>query len=78
MHCWRNDQGVLHATAVTRDGTDTEQESANTHTHTDSYTFVPSSLKWAYGVVLKGLLTLLGSLYKEVAKTTPGALVYRF
>ena len=31
-----------------------------------------------YGVVLKGLLTFLGSLYKEVAKTTPGTLVYRF
>ena len=31
-----------------------------------------------YGVVPKGLLTFLGSLYKEGAKTTPGALVYRF
>ena len=30
-----------------------------------------------YGVVPKGL-TFLGSLYKEVAKTTPGTLVYRF
>ena len=26
----------------------------------------------------KGLLTFLGSLYKEVAKTTPGTLVYLF
>ena len=26
----------------------------------------------------KGLLTFLGSLYKEVTKTTPGTLVYRF
>ena len=26
----------------------------------------------------KGLLTFLGSLYKEVAKTTSGTLVYRF
>ena len=26
----------------------------------------------SHGVVLKGLLTFLGSLYKEVAKTTPG------
>ena len=31
-----------------------------------------------YGVVPKGLLTFLGSLYKEVMKTTSGALVYRF
>ena len=31
-----------------------------------------------HGVVPKGLLTLLGSLYKEVAKTTSGTLVYRF
>ena len=30
------------------------------------------------GVIPKGLLTCLGSLYKEVAKTTPGTLVYRF
>ena len=31
-----------------------------------------------YGVVQKGLLTFLGSLCKEVAKTTPETLVYRF
>ena len=31
-----------------------------------------------YGVVLKGLLTFLGSLYKQVAKTTSGTLVFRF
>ena len=31
-----------------------------------------------YGVVPKGLLALPGSLYKEVAKTTSGTLVYRF
>ena len=31
-----------------------------------------------YGVVPKGLLTFLGSLYKEVVKTTSGTLVYRF
>ena len=31
-----------------------------------------------YGVVPKGLLTFLGSLYKEGAKTTSGTLVYRF
>ena len=31
-----------------------------------------------YGVVPKGLLTFLGSLYKEVAKTAPGTLVHRF
>ena len=31
-----------------------------------------------YGVVKKGLLTILGSLYKEVAKTTSGTFVYRF
>ena len=30
-----------------------------------------------YGVVPKGLLTLLGSLYKEVAKTTSGTLMSR-
>ena len=30
------------------------------------------------GMVPEGLLTFLGSLYKEVAKTTPGTLVYRF
>ena len=29
-------------------------------------------------MVPKGLLTFLGSLYKEVAKTTSGTLVYRF
>ena len=33
---------------------------------------------WPYGVVPKGLLSFLGSLYKEVAKTTFGTLVYRF
>ena len=32
----------------------------------------------SYGVVSKGLLTFLGSLYKEVAKTTSGTLVYLF
>ena len=31
-----------------------------------------------YGVVPKGLLTFLGSLYKEIAKTTSGSFVYRF
>ena len=31
-----------------------------------------NSVKQVYGVVPKGLLTFLGSLYKEVAKTTPG------
>ena len=31
-----------------------------------------------YGVVPKGLITFLGSLYKEVAKATSGTLVYRF
>ena len=30
-----------------------------------------------YGLVPQGLLTFLGSLYKEVAKTTPAALVCR-
>ena len=29
-------------------------------------------------MVPKGLLTFLGSLYKEAAKTTSGTLVYRF
>ena len=29
-------------------------------------------------MVPKGLLTFLGSLYKEVAETTSGTLVYRF
>ena len=33
---------------------------------------------YMYGVVPKGLLTFLGSLYKEVEKTTSGTLVYRF
>ena len=37
-----------------------------------------NSVKQVYGVVPKGLLTFLGSLYKEVAKTTSGTLVYRF
>ena len=32
----------------------------------------------AYGVVPKRWLTFPGSFYKEVAKTTSGALVYRF
>ena len=31
-----------------------------------------------YGVVPKGLLTFLGSLYKEGTKTISGTLVYRF
>ena len=31
-----------------------------------------------YGVVPKGLLTFLGSLYKEGAKTTSGTWAYRF
>ena len=31
-----------------------------------------------YGVVPKGLLIFYGSLYKGVAKTTSGTLVYRF
>ena len=31
-----------------------------------------------YGVVPKGLLTFFGSLYKKVAKSTSGTLVYRF
>ena len=31
-----------------------------------------------YGVVPKGMLTFLGSLCKEVARTTPGTSVYRF
>ena len=31
-----------------------------------------------YGVVPKGVLTFLGSLHKEVAKTTSGTLVSRF
>ena len=29
-HFWQNDRGLLRATAVTGDGTDTEQESAHT------------------------------------------------
>ena len=29
-------------------------------------------------LVPKGLFTFLGSLYKEIAKTTPGTLAYRF
>ena len=33
---------------------------------------------WLCGVVPKELLTFLGSLYKEVAKTTSGAFVYCF
>ena len=33
---------------------------------------------YIYGVVPKGLLTFLGSLYKEGVKTAPGTLVYRF
>ena len=37
-----------------------------------------SQQKGHYGVVAKGLLTVLGSLHKEVAKTTAGTLVYRF
>ena len=32
----------------------------------------------AYGVVPKGFLTFLGSLYDENVKTTSGTLVYRF
>ena len=36
------------------------------------------ALPLSYGVVPKELLTFLGSLYKEVSKTTSGTLVYRF
>ena len=31
-----------------------------------------------YGVIPKWLLTFLGSLYKEVSKTTCGTFMYRF
>ena len=31
-----------------------------------------------YVVIPKGVVTFLGSLYKEVAKTTSGTLVYSF
>ena len=34
--------------------------------------------KCIYGAVPKGLLTFLGSLFKEVAKTASGTLVYCF
>ena len=37
-----------------------------------------SNFWFRYGVVPKGLLTFLGSLYKEVAKSTSRTLVYRF
>ena len=40
--------------------------------------WAPSARLVQYGVVPKGLLTFLGSLYKVVAKTTSGTLVYRF
>ena len=40
-------------------------------------TIVPARIP-TYGVVPKGLLTFLGSLHKQVAKTTSGTLVYRF
>ena len=39
---------------------------------------VQTALNDDYEVVPKGLLTFLGSLYKEVTKTTSGTLVYRF
>ena len=29
LHFWQNDRGLLHATAVTRGGTDTKEESAH-------------------------------------------------
>ena len=34
-----------------------------------------TSLDTQYGVVPEALLTFIGSLFKEVAKTTPGTLV---
>ena len=34
--------------------------------------------RYLCGVIPEGLLTFLGSLYKEVTKTTSGTLVYRF
>ena len=37
-----------------------------------------SDLTGCCGVVPKGFLTFLGSLYKEVARTSSGTLVYRF
>ena len=37
-----------------------------------------SPFSFSYGVVPRGLLTFLGILYKEVAKTTSGALLYHF
>ena len=40
--------------------------------------YLLSKLSMYYGMVPKGLLTFLGSHYKEVAKTTPETLVYRF
>ena len=38
----------------------------------------PVQHKLYYGVVPKGLSIFLGSLYKEVAKTTSGTSLYRF
>ena len=48
--------------------------SANQHMQT-RHTILSTAV---YGVVPKGLLTLLCSLYKEVAKTTSGTLMYPF
>ena len=47
---------------------------SRSHTHTKSFPL--ERLEPHYGVVPKGLLTFLGSLYKEGAKTTSGTLVY--
>ena len=44
----------------------------------DSFVRYTLGTAMSYGVVAKGLLTFLGSLYKEVAKTTSEILVYVF
>ena len=47
------------------------------YVHSDDYVHLSGRLRF-YGVVPKGLLTFLGTLYREVAKTTSGTLVYCF
>ena len=65
FHCWYKDVQTLCTSAF--------------HCwHMDVQTGCTSAFHCWYGAVPKGSWTFLGSLYKEVAKTVSGTLVYRF
>ena len=79
--CWAPSRGcgvACHTGSADRDRwTLVADRLHKTHTRTLHRKF-HDALEEAYGVVPKGLLTFLGSLYKAVANTTSGTLVCRF